>query len=354
MRLRRQTRILKDKAVASLKRATAAFNSLEEEGRQSQVLRDLQHAFEMLLKAGLSERKVPVFDKRTGQSIGFEKSVNLSREHLGLTEEGAGTLRAIDQLRDDDQHWFNDVSEGLLYAHARAAVTLFDDILKEVFAEHLVDHMPRRVLPISSEAPRDIQILIDEEYHQIAALLSPGKRQGPEARGRIRSLLAMEAHIADETIVSEKDVTRVQKAIKEGRDRRSVFPRLDGLGSEIAGDGVTVTVRFTKNSGAPVTYVSSDDPQEAAAIRELDLQKKFHWSATGMATKLGLTAPMALALRRHLVIDGDPDCQHTFRFGKTSHVQYSDNAYTRMRTALEDTAVDMDEVWQEHRPRPKK
>jgi hypothetical protein len=170
----------------------------------------------MLLKAALVQTRVPVFDRKLGQAIGFEKCVNLASEHVKLTGEEAGTLRAIDALRDDQQHWFNYVSEGLLYTHARAAVTLFDDLLQREFEERLVDYLPHRVLPISSEPPRDIQLLIDEEYRQIGELLQPGRRRRPEAQARIRSLLAMEAHVAEGVQVSRKDVARVQRAILVG------------------------------------------------------------------------------------------------------------------------------------------
>ena len=55
MRLKRETRRLKGKAVASLRRATAAFNGLDDDGREATVLLFLQHAFEMLLKAALHQ-----------------------------------------------------------------------------------------------------------------------------------------------------------------------------------------------------------------------------------------------------------------------------------------------------------
>lgn len=54
-----------------------------------------------------------------------------------IVEEEAGTLRAIDALRDDEQHWFTKVTEGLLYLHARAAVTLFDELLSRAFNQRL-------------------------------------------------------------------------------------------------------------------------------------------------------------------------------------------------------------------------
>lgn len=312
------------------------------------MLLHLQHAFEMLLKATLVQRRVRVFDPRLGQSIGFDKCVNLGSEHLRLTEEEAGTLRAIDALRDDEQHWHNLLSEGLLYAHARAAVTLFDDLLQREFEERLADHLPLRVLPISVEPPRDIQLLIDEEYSQIAYLLRPGRRRRPEAQARIRSLLALEAHVVEEVRVSQKDVTRVQRAIRQEKHRESVFPRLSLLDTDIAGEGVQLTVRFSKREGAPVRLVGPDEEAEAAAIREVDLQRKYHWSAWELARRLGLTPPRATALRRYLGIDEDPSCRHEFIFGSQKHVRFSDNAFTRMRDALE--TVDMDEVWREHGP----
>jgi hypothetical protein len=349
VKLRRETRILKDKAISSLRRATAAFNSYDDDGRVTTVLLHLQHAFEMLLKAALVQRRVRVFDPRLGQSIGFEKCVNLGLEHLRLSDEEAGTLRTIDAFRDDEQHWYNQLSEGLLYAHARAVVALLGDLLQREFDDRLANYLPLRVLPISAEPPKDIQLLIDEEYQRIAELLRPGKRQRAEAKARIRSLLAMEAHAAEGVLVSRKDVSRVERAILQKKDRHHVFPRLSNLGTEITGDGLQVTVRFSKNKGAPVRLVGADDDVEAAAIREVDLQRKYHFSPAELAKHLNLSPPRTVALRRFLRIDEDPACRHDFVFGSQTHRGYSDNAVVKMRAAM--TEVDMDEVWRTHGPR---
>lgn len=83
---------------------------------------------------------------------------------IKLTEAEAGTLRSIDAMRDDEQHWYTIVDEGLLYLHARAAVTLFDDLLHRAFDDRLADYLPLRVLPIGSEPPQDFQTLVDREY----------------------------------------------------------------------------------------------------------------------------------------------------------------------------------------------
>jgi hypothetical protein len=335
------------KAIDSLRHASEAFNSYQEEGRVTAVLLHLQHSFEMLLKAALVQRRIQVFELELGRSVGFEKCVNLGRDNLRLTEEEAGTLRAVDALRDQEQHWIASMSEGLLYVYVRAAVSLFDALLGRWFGQKLVDHLPLRVLPISADPPRDIQLLIDDEYSQIKALLQPGRRKRADAQARIRSLLAIEAHTSDGVVVSNRDVARVEKGVKAGKPREEVFPRLAELQSEVAGTGLALTVRFTKATGMPVRLVSADAPEEAAAVREVDLQRKYHWSKPELARKLDMTLPRCYALRLHLGIENDDDCRHDFVFGSTVHRQYSDNALTRLKTAID--TLDLESVWAEYR-----
>jgi hypothetical protein len=38
---------------------------------------------------------------------------------LKLAEPESGTLRSIDAMRDDEQHWYTVIEKGLLYLHAR-------------------------------------------------------------------------------------------------------------------------------------------------------------------------------------------------------------------------------------------
>ncbi len=289
--MRRISGLLKDKAISSLRRATAAFNGVDDDGRQTTVLLHLQHSFEMLLKAALLEQGVKVFDRRSGRSIGFEKCVNLSSEYLGLGEADLGVMRAIDALRDDEQHYLASVSEDLLYVHARGAVTLFEEILDANFGERLAEHLPERVLPISTSPPRDIQVLVDEQFRQVTNLLQPGKRRRAEARAQIRGLLALEGHVSEEAQVSERDVNRVERGIREGKDIASVFPRLGQVGTQFSQDGPTLKVHFTRGEGAPVEYVAADDPRQAAAVREVDLQRKYYISKPDLARRLELRRP---------------------------------------------------------------
>ena len=83
-----------------MRRMTAAFNGLADEGRQTSVLLALHHALEMLLKAALRERRVEVFDRDTARSIGFEKCLRLARQHLVEECEGGACVHVQEPLID--------------------------------------------------------------------------------------------------------------------------------------------------------------------------------------------------------------------------------------------------------------
>lgn len=350
-KLRRDARTLKGKALSSLRRALECFNSYDDDGRVTTTLLHLQHVSEMLLKAVLVQGQHPIFDAKQGVAIGFDRAIGLCKAHCGLTESEAGTLKTIDTMRGAAQHWIIFVDEELLYLHARAFVTVFDDILKRSLDDDLLTHLPGRILPVSTLPPQGFDLLIDRQYQQIQELLAPGRRARDEARGRIRALLAMEAHVADEVSISEKDINRVERAIRSGQPLMEVFPRLTTVETHSEGEGLTVRVQFTKRRGAPVRFVAGDEPEAAAAVREVDLQRKFYLSPKTLAESLKITAPRSKALRDYLKIDDDPACCHVFQFGRSKFQGFSDNAKRRMTEVLAE--IDMDQIWEEHRPRPR-
>jgi len=293
-----------------------------------------------------------VMDKQTGRSIGFEKCLKLASEHLGLSADQVGQLRAIDALRDEEQHWLGRLEEELLFIEVRSTTQALGDVLEKNLNQTLADHLPDRALPITTKPVRDYDVLVDRQFTQVKELLKTGKRKRVEARAKIRGLLAMEGHAAEDVRVSERDVNRVEKAVKSGKTVEEIFPRLRTLQAVVVGEGPSLTVTITKKGGAPVTLAAADDPN-ATAVREVDLQKKFHWQAKNLAAKLGLTAPRARALRLELGVDDDDSCVHDFKFGRLTIRRYSHNAYTKMRAALEG-GIDMNEVWDRHKPRTRR
>lgn len=345
-------RVLRSKAVASLRTGITAFNGLDDDARLTVVLLSIQHAFEMLLKAILSAKKdKAVFDKKGQQSISLKGAVRRCQQWEGvkLTEVESGTIRALDALRDAEQHWHLIVDEGLLYLNVRAAITLFNDLLERVFGQRLAEHLPARVLPISAEPPQSLDLLVDREYERIAGLLKPGRKASGEGMARIRSLLATEA-LADPAAaeISEADVRRVARGIREGKTRDQVFPKLSGLSSEAHGEGLSVEVRLVKRGGLPMTY-TKDPEVDASAIRMVDLEKKFYLGHYDLADVAGIPRGKAIALRRHLGLDASDDhFSHAFVFGKSRHLRYSDNAVRAMKESLAE--VQFERIWEVHRP----
>ncbi len=345
-KFRREATLLKAKAIDSLRVALDAFNSFSEDTRQTKVLLHLQHAGEMLLKAGLVQKNVNVFDKQTGKSKGFKTCLNLSGEHLHATTEEQGAFRSVDGQRDVEQHWLIVISEDVLYLQTRLFLTAFDDLLHRIFGERLADHLPARVMPVSTTPlPADLVTLFDREYACIKDLLKPGNRKRGEALGRIRELLTMEGHVADFEL-NERDVSRVEKGIKKGKQFAAIFPRLANLGANVSGSGPEIRVTISKRDGIPVKVVKGDEATSAFAVREVDLQNRFKYSSSALAEKVGLTGPRCVALREHLKIDADIECAHVFRFGSQELKRFSDKALERLQQARK--TVDMVDVWNKY------
>jgi hypothetical protein len=350
VKLKREAKTLKAKAMASLKRGLEAFNNHNDDGRPETVLLMLQHSSEMLIKALLVQKGHNVFDKEKGTSIGIEKALNIAQSKGWLSAAQAGSIRVINAMRDQAQHWMIVVPEDALFINARTLITALDEILTGHFQDTLADNLPLRVLPLSTKPLPEFQMLVNREYAQIRDLLAPGCRARDEARGRITSLLAMEAHVSDKVEVSKRDLDRIEEAIKLNEPVERVFPRLLALATNIEGEGPTIRIRITRNADAPpIRYVSGDDPEGAAAIREVDLQKKYHWSPSKLAEKLGLSLNKAKAVRDFLRIDENPANVMVFEFGSQKHPRYSDNALRLLQEAITPELVK--QAWCEHQQR---
>jgi hypothetical protein len=149
----------------------------------------------------------------------------------------------------------------------------------------------------------------------------------------------MESHLVEEVDVSEKDIDRIETAIRNDAAFDKVFPRLTSLGTTTEGAGIEVKVHFTKKQGAPVHFVPADDVGEAAAVREVDLQKKYRWSPFELSKEMGLTPPKSAALRKFLQLDANPACLHIFEHGKSRFPHYSDRAVDLMRAWLKENDI---------------
>ncbi|MGH9462678.1 MAG: DUF3644 domain-containing protein, partial [Vicinamibacteria bacterium] len=156
--MKKEARLLLDRAVDALTLSIDHFNRPWDVARAEAVLLQLDRSFEMLLKAAIVHQGGRIREPRARQTIGFDHCVRKCLTDATvkcLEPEQALTLQVINGLRDAAQHYILEISEDELYLQAQAGVTLFRDLLKKVFGEDLTDHLPARVLPVSTRPPQD-------------------------------------------------------------------------------------------------------------------------------------------------------------------------------------------------------
>jgi len=177
--MKREVKLLLQKACDSLVLAIELFNRPHDRGRGSGTLIMLDHSFEMFMKAAILHRGGRIREKRVKETIGFDKCVRISLSDgkvKYLNQEQALVLQTINGLRDAAQHHLLDISESQLYVHVQSGVTLFRDLLKSVFGEELATYLPTRVLPVSTSPPTDLAMLFESEVAEVRKLLKPGRR----------------------------------------------------------------------------------------------------------------------------------------------------------------------------------
>jgi hypothetical protein len=351
-RFRRDTRRFRRRALNSLVLAIEIFNRPYGSGRTEAVLILLQHAFEMFLKAAIYEKRGTIFDSNENISFKFDKCLGIAKSDLNVIDEDqAQTISILDGLRDCAAHNLIDLTEQALYIHTQAAVTLFEHLLNIVFNEHLADYLPTRILPISTNPPKDMITFLDSEFTQIQELLRPGLKRRSEARGRLRHLMIMDsALLGDSRQPTEPEINRLMHKVRRGDNWQSIFSGVAGVRLETRGQGPTVSIRFTRQSdAAPVRVVSSDMPgyEDATLIREVDLLDRYSLNLSTLAQHLGLTEPKTLALARYLNLKNDCNCYKEFHMGKSSvYKRYSPEALNRLRETIQ--KVDMKQIWQQY------
>ena len=349
--MKREAKLLLDKACDSLLLGIELFNRPNDRGRVSAVLIQTDHAFEMFLKSAIVQRGGKIRDKNAKETIGFDACVRrgLSDGNLKfLTEEQALTLQTINGLRDAAQHHLLDISEAQLYLHIQSGVTLFRDLLVGVFQRKLSQELPARVLPISTTVPTDITAIFDSEIAEILKLLQPGKRRSVEAEARLRPLAVFESAIGGEKAQpSTNDLNRIAQTLMK-RDWQEVFPGAALMNVVAEGSGIDISVRITKKEGPAFHIVPEGTPgASTVAVRRVNELDFYNLGARQLAENLGLTVPKLVAIVAHLGVQNDSDCFKEIVVGSARYKRYSQKAIQRIQDCLE--KEDIDTIW-ENRP----
>src|ERR1700730_15621701 len=253
--MKREATLLLKKATDSLILAIEHFNRPIDRGRVSAVLILLDHAFEMLLKAAILHRGGRIREPRKRETIGFDSCVRKGLSDASiryLTEGQAITLQKINGLIDAAQHHLIDISEQQLYIHAQSGVTLFGGILQQVFKRTLLDLLPARVLPISTFAPTDIDMLFESEIKEVAKLLKPGRRRRTEALIRIRPLAILDATIRGEKLQpSDRELANLATEVHKNKSWDQIFVGAASISFSMEHDGPNISYRQKGRNSHP-------------------------------------------------------------------------------------------------------
>lgn len=352
--MKREAKLLLEKACDSLVLSIELFNRPNDRGRVSSTLIQIDHAFEMLLKAALLHRGGRIREKRAKETIGFDACVRRALSDgttKFLTEEQALVLQTLNGLRDAAQHHLLDISEGQLYVHVQSGVTLFRDILKKVFDEDLANQLPTRVLPVSTSPPTTLATLFESEVDEIKKLLRPGKRRQIEAMARLRPLA-----ILDATIKGEKgqprssDLRRIGQALLGGKKWTELFAGASAVDLTTNGSGPTLSLRLSKKEGIPIQLVPEGTPDAAVvAVKRVNELDFYSLGAKQLAEKLKMTMPKALAIVDYLGIRNDADCYKEFKIGTLLHKRYSPKALENIGEILKKESAD--DIWAKRHPK---
>lgn len=350
----KEVKLLKQKATNSLIISIEHFNSPFDTGRIETTLILMDHAFEMLLKAAILHKGGSIREKGASQTIGFDACLRkaLSDGSVKFLEgEDVIAIQTINTLRDAAQHHLLDISEQHLYIQAQLGLSLFRRIHKDVFDEELYEILPKRVLPLSTQPPTNINVLYENEVNEIKRLLQPGKRKSTEAIAKLRSLAITEGAIQGSKVQpTDIQLRRLAKSVKQNLKWGDIFPGVASIELTTKGYGPSIDLRFTKNTGVPIHVVPEGTPGAAVVgIRKINELDFYNLSPTKLAEKLNITEPKLRAIIQLNKIQSDSDCFKEIRIGKSSFKRYSQKAIESINAIIKQKGFSLSKTWREAR-----
>ena len=354
--MKKEARLLLEKAINSLTLSTEHFNRPSDRGRIEAVLIFSNHAFEMLLKAAILHKGGRIRKPREKQTLGFDECVRkcLSDGKVRfLVNEDALLLQAINGFRDAAHHHLVDLSEQHLYLHSQAGLTLFRDLLDRVFKKDLRVELPRRVLPLSTTPPTDLTTLFESEVEEVKRLLRPGKRKRVEATAKLRGLAILEAAVQGEKgQPAQGEIRKLGMAIQRGQAWHQIFPGVASINLAATGVGPSIDLRITKKEGTPIQIVPEGTPgASVVAVRRVDELGFYNLGHVQLKEKVGLNGPKTTAAVEYLGLKKDPDCFKLIQIGKAKFGRYSQKAIERINEELKKTTIG--EIWREYQRKRK-
>lgn len=355
--MRKQASLLLDKSIDSLLLSIEHFNRPWDRGRPEATLILLDRAFELILKAAILHKGGRIRDAHERETIGFDKCVRRCLTDASvacITEEEAITMQVVNSLRDAAQHDIIELSEQELYMYTQAGVTVFRDLLKKAFDLALSDFLPSRVLPISTQPPRDLHAMVEADFAEVKTLLRPGTRRQIEAKAKLKTLAIVEASLQGiRSQPSELEIAGFARKVRDGATWQSLFPGVASLQLSAQGTGIDIQLRIAKKAGESVQLVPEGTPGATVlAVKRVNELDYYSLGLKELAQKLAMTQPKTLALVEHLRLKQSDEFFKLVTVGKQTFGRYSQKALSAARQEL--GSVDMNAVWAAHKPTGRK
>jgi hypothetical protein len=359
-----EAEMYKEKATDSLILVIEFFNRPHDTGRLSSVLLHLNHALEMLMKAILLEHGRDI-RKDNGHTIEFSECITplhggtASDPDLDiLSEDEKTSLEEIVTHRNEAMHGNTVIGEQLLYAYARAGISIFESLLEEEYDDSLSDYLPNRVLPISGMPLKHLDIIYEEEKDEIQELLNQGAREAARARARAIEISNRQQE-GEDTPPSDDEVDETLDRIDAGEDFESIFPGVSNLRFGVEGEGPTIKLKFTKSEGQPVYHVSDADEAGEYVIgyREVNPFDRYSLGIYALADHVeeryygpkDVTRSKVWAIVRKIGIQGNEEYHKelTAPSGNQRN-RYTPKAFDHVTEAIESDEVDPQTAWETH------
>lgn len=342
---------LRDRSIQSITLATELFNRPTDCARPHTVVILLHHSFELILKSLIVARRGTAFDEARGYSYGFDKCLVIAQEENLITADHRKFLSILDNARDGAIHYYQTISEPILYIFAQASVSLFNELIKASTGKGLLEFLPHRVVPLSAISPQQLGRVLDEEFEALRKLLHSPDTNKQHALAMLRPLMAFKIGGEEQhRRMTNEELEVAAENLAAADTWRVVFPEIAKVEFDSAGEDIAVRFKVVKESAdaLPVRVLKPDEAHLAKGViihKEINILDKFNMGLNDVARHLKLTAPKTLALVREYSIQKDTEAFRPISFGRSKMNRYS----KRTIDLLKDKVADADMVWKKHR-----
>lgn len=333
---------LRRRALESIQLAIELFNRPHECARPEAVLILLHHSFEMMLKSLIVDRTGTAFDEERGFSYTFDTCLRLAAEHLGLIDKDQRQfVSMLDNLRDHAMHYYQEISEPMLYIFAQASVSLFNDLIRKANGMGLLDFLPGRVLPICSIPPQQLGRVLDDEFTRLRELLQQPDLPKQRAIAMLRPLMAFKINPAEQQRrMTPAELEVALENLSAAESWRVAFPEIAKFNFTSDGDGMAIGFKVVKDSpeARPVRVLKPGDPEQPEGFiihKEVNIFDKFNLGLDQLATKLGVSRWRTIAMIREYKLESDDECFREVKIGSQGYKRYSMKALELLRGKID-------------------